>query len=128
MKSIMRTSAWLTAVVLSIGGIACGSGGGETSDQPMARQQSASETAEGVDAVVDTSAAAMKSADITVALIGDDRVDASDIDVTTNQETMTVTLTGTVSSDDEKAAAEEVARAQATEYAVKNDLTVDTDG
>jgi hyperosmotically inducible periplasmic protein len=68
--------------------------------------------------------AAMETADVKTALIADGRIDAGDINVETNKDTKTVTLNGTVASAEQKTLAEDIAKAQATGYAVVNNLTI----
>lgn len=68
--------------------------------------------------------AAGETLDVKTSLIADGRVDASDINVDTNKDTKTVTLNGSVPTAEQKALAEEVAKAQATGYAVVNNLTI----
>ena len=68
--------------------------------------------------------AAMETMDVKVALTADSRVDASNINVDSNHVTKTVTLNGRVPTDAQKALAEDIAKAKATGYTVRNLLTV----
>lgn len=68
--------------------------------------------------------AAVETMDVKMALSADSRVDASNINVDTDHITKTVTLKGRVPSMAQKTAAEEIARAKATGYQVRNALVV----
>jgi osmotically-inducible protein OsmY len=74
--------------------------------------------------VDDAVQAAIETIDVKAALLADKRVDASGINVDTDHETRTVTLKGRVPSSDQRMAAEEIAREQATGYSVANELVV----
>ncbi len=69
-------------------------------------------------------AAAAQTFDVKSALTADSRVDASNINVDTNQVTKTVVLTGHVPTAAQKAIAEEIATSRASSYHVRNELTV----
>jgi len=69
-------------------------------------------------------AAGMETMDVKGALIADGRVDASNINVDTNAQTRTVVLKGTVPDDEQKSLAEQIARREANDYKVVNQLTV----
>jgi hyperosmotically inducible protein len=62
--------------------------------------------------------------DVKTHLMADQSIDASHIDVDTDANTKTVTLSGTVPTAAQKAAAEKVAREQAEGYKVRDLLTV----
>jgi hyperosmotically inducible periplasmic protein len=68
--------------------------------------------------------AAKQTMDVKLALMTDSSIDASKINVDTDDETKTVTLKGTVPSAAQKAAAERVAKANAEGYKIRNMLTV----
>lgn len=68
--------------------------------------------------------AGMETMDVKGTLIADGRVDASNINVDTNAKTRTVVLKGTVPSEDQKQLAEELARREAPDYKIVNQLTV----
>jgi osmotically-inducible protein OsmY len=68
--------------------------------------------------------AAVETMDVKTALMADTRVDAGDIDVDTDHTTKTVTLKGRVPTAGQRTIAEEVARAKAVGYQVRNELTV----
>jgi osmotically-inducible protein OsmY len=62
--------------------------------------------------------------DVKAALMADDEIDASSIDVDAHSETNTITLRGMVPTAAHKAAAERIARDKAKGYKVQNQLTV----
>jgi osmotically-inducible protein OsmY len=79
------------------------------------------EAAKGVGEVID---AKKQTVDVKSALMADASIDASHIDVDTDEATKTVHLKGSVPTAAQKAAAEKVARAKAEGYTVHNMLTV----
>lgn len=84
----------------------------------------ADEAAEATSSVGASVDAAMETADVKSALIGDARIDASDINVDSNKDTKTVTLNGTVPADSMKTIAEEIVKNKAPDWMVVNNLTV----
>jgi len=68
--------------------------------------------------------AAVETMDVKVALTADSRVDASNINVDSNHVTKTVTLNGRVPTEAQKTLAEDIARAKATGYVIRNLLAV----
>lgn len=68
--------------------------------------------------------AAVETLDVKAALSADSRVDASNINVDSNHVSKTVTLNGRVPTDAQKTLAEDIAKAKATGYTVRNMLTV----
>jgi osmotically-inducible protein OsmY len=68
--------------------------------------------------------AAKQTLDVKTALMADAAIDASKIDVDTDEATKTVTLKGTVANANQKSAAERIARAKAGGYSIHNQLTV----
>ncbi len=68
--------------------------------------------------------AAVETMDVKMALSADTRVDASNINVDTDHVTKTVTLKGRVPSAEQKSVAEDIAKARATGYMVRNALVV----
>ena len=68
--------------------------------------------------------AAKQTLDVKTALLADAAIDASKIDVDTDEATKTVTLKGTVPNANQKAAVERIARAKAGGYSINNQLTV----
>ncbi len=67
---------------------------------------------------------AAQTVDVKAALIADQRVDTSKLNVDTNTDTRTVVLKGTVPTAAERTLAEQVAREKATGYRIVNQLTV----
>jgi hypothetical protein len=70
--------------------------------------------------------AAKETIDVKTALMADDTVDASDINVDTFHETKTVVLKGTVPTSAQKTAAGKIAAREAEGYKIDNKLTVKT--
>ncbi len=68
--------------------------------------------------------AGKQTLDVKAALLADSTIDASKIDVDTDENTKTVTLKGSVATAAQKATAERIARAKAEGYKVRNNLTV----
>lgn len=68
--------------------------------------------------------AAFETADVKTALIADDRIDASAINVDTDHQTKVVVLKGTVPSDGQRTIAGDIATRKAVGYRVRNELTV----
>lgn len=67
---------------------------------------------------------ALETAQVKSWLTADTRVDASDINVETNEPTKTVTLLGSVPADSQRTIAEAITKEKATGYTVVNSLTV----
>lgn len=79
------------------------------------------------DAAASTGAAvsgAMQTGEVKTALVADKRIDASNINVDTDEGKKTVTLKGTVPSEAQKTMAAEVATAKAVGYTIVNELTI----
>lgn len=68
--------------------------------------------------------AAKVTGSIKAALVADQAIDSSKIDIDTSDLTRTVTLKGTVPSAAQKAQVESIAKAKASGYTVKNNLVV----
>jgi predicted small secreted protein len=68
--------------------------------------------------------AAKQTLDVKTALMADASVDASRIDVDTDDNTKTVTLKGSVPNAAQKATAERIAKGKAEGYRIKNSLVV----
>ena len=68
--------------------------------------------------------AAKQTLDVKTALMADAAIDASKIDVDTDEATKTVTLKGTVANANQTASAERIARAKAGGYSIHNQLVV----
>jgi osmotically-inducible protein OsmY len=73
---------------------------------------------------VEKTAAGVATMDVKAALIADGRVDAANINVDTSASTKTVVLKGSVPTDEQRTAAEAIAREQAKGYTITNNLTV----
>lgn len=67
---------------------------------------------------------AMQTGEVKTALLADTRIDASDINVDTDEAGKTVTLKGTVPADSQKTIAADIAMKKATGYKIVNDLTI----
>jgi osmotically-inducible protein OsmY len=96
----------------------------EAADARAAGREAASDaakTAAGAGAALD---AAKETIDVKTALMADDTVDASDINVDTFHETKTVVLKGTVRTTAQKDAAGKIAAREAVGYKIDNQLTV----
>ena len=74
--------------------------------------------------VVEKTAAATQTVDVKSALIADGRVDASNINVDTNHETMTVVLKGHVPNASMKGKAGRIAAQEAPNYKIDNQLVI----
>jgi osmotically-inducible protein OsmY len=85
-------------------------------------------TAKGVkvdaEKIAEKASAGAETVDVKSALIADGRVDASNINVDTMAATKTVVLKGTVTSEEQRKLAEQIAQAQAKGYKINNTLTV----
>ena len=89
----------------------------ESRDYGDDAQRTARDAGGAVDAVGET-------IDVKTALIGDDTIDSSDINVDTFHETKTVVLKGSVPTAAQKESAARVAAREAEGYKVENQLTV----
>ncbi len=67
---------------------------------------------------------AAQTIDVKAALMADQNLDASNIEVTTDEAAKTIVLKGTVTAASDKAAAEVIAGARAPGYRIVNDLVV----
>jgi osmotically-inducible protein OsmY len=103
------------------GGNAVSRAGDEVAD---AARSAARETGEAVRSAGSAVGGAVETMDVKTALMTDDRVDASNINVDTNHAAKTVTLKGRVPTATQKATAEQIAAKQATGYRIVNQLTV----
>jgi hyperosmotically inducible protein len=142
----MKNAQWLLVAVLGIGLAGCddtmqgakkdaqdnaaAAKGAEPEAKEAARDaKDAANTAvekakDGVEAATPAVLAAKQTADVKAALMADPTIDASKIDVDTNGDTKTVTLTGTVPTAAAKTTAETIAKSKAEGYAVVNNLAV----
>lgn len=116
----MKRTATLTAgVALAILG-ACNTADGVKKDA----DQAAEKTAEAARSTSEAVSGGVMTSQIKAALMADSRVDASGINVDTNEDSKTVTLNGTVRSESEKKIADSIATAKATDYRVTNNLDI----
>ena len=69
-------------------------------------------------------ASGMNTADVKAALLAEQRLRATDINVESDDATKTLSLNGTVPTSEQKKIAEDVAKAKAPEYKVVNNLTI----
>ena len=132
----MKHSALPTLVLagtLALGAAACGREARPTTppaDDPAARQPSRSpaDTAREPGGAVGTAGSAVAGAtetiDVKAALMRDDGVDASSINVDTDGARKVVVLKGSVSSDAQRMRAEQIAAREAAGYRVDNQLVV----
>ena len=74
--------------------------------------------------VAEKTVAATQTVDVKSALIADNRVDASNINVDTPSNSKTVVLKGTVPTAEQRTVAEQIARDKAEGYTIQNLLTV----
>ncbi len=84
----------------------------------------ADRTAEAASSSADAMGGALETASVKAAIIADDRVSASDINVDTDEPSKTVTLNGAVQTDAQKRIAGEIATAKASGYTIVNNLAV----
>ena len=84
----------------------------------------AGEIKEGAKVLGSEVGAGKQTVDVKAALMADESIDASHIDVDTDADTRTVTLKGTVPTAAQKAAAERLARDKAPGYTIRNLLTL----
>ena len=142
--------AWTGALVIAVAGVACdNTADGVKRDtaeatqeardaaakaQAEASQQSAEARAQGRETAGDAKAmansagaainAAKETADVKAALTADNMVDASNINVDTYADTMTVVLKGYVRTDAQKATAARIAAREAEGFKIDNQLMV----
>jgi hyperosmotically inducible periplasmic protein len=109
MMSIKQISGWTALAVVLALSAGCATAKGVQKDAESATE-----------AVV----AGANTVDVKSALIADGRVDASNINVDTEKETRTVVLKGTVPTAEQKTLAEQIARDNAKDYKIQNNLTV----
>ncbi len=84
----------------------------------------AEKTAEAASATADAMGGALETASVKAAIIADERVGASDINVDTDEATKTVTLNGAVRTEEQKRIAGEIAASKAAGYSIVNNLAV----
>ena len=93
-------------------------------DAGAAARDAARATGDAVMAGGKAADAAVETMDVKVALTADSRVDASNINVDSDHIKKTVTLNGRVPTAAQKTLAEDIAKAKATGYTVRNMLVV----
>ena len=121
MKSINRTITLAGALAFAVMATACGN----TADGAKKDANNmADKTAEAAATTGDAMSGAAETSQIKTALLADTRLNATDINVDTDETKKTVTLRGTVPTDAEKIIAAEIATSKAAGYTVMNDLTI----
>lgn len=121
--SAFRALTVIAAVAaLAVVTIGC-EGAGRAREEAGEQAERAGEKAEEAGDVL---GAAKQTLDVKAALMADEDIDASNIDVDTDHETRTVTLRGSVPTAAQKEEAERIARDKAEGYTVTNLLTVST--
>jgi osmotically-inducible protein OsmY len=109
------STAWL---VLTVG--CSNTADGVKQDSEIA----ADRTAEAASASADAVGGALETASVKAAIIADERVGAGDINVDTDEPSKTVTLNGSVQTEEQKRIAGEIATTKATGYRIVNNLAV----
>lgn len=84
----------------------------------------AEKTADAATATKEAVGGAMLTTEIKSAIVADSRVDASDINVDTDESRKTVTLKGSVKTTSQKQIAGELASGKAVGYSIVNNLTI----
>jgi osmotically-inducible protein OsmY len=87
-------------------------------------ESAAAKTQEAAAATGSAVSGALETGQVKAWLTADTRVDASDINVDTDEAKKTVTLRGTVPADSQKTIAEQIAKDKAVGYTIINDLTI----
>lgn len=87
-------------------------------------ERAADNTAAAATAATQSVGGALETASVKSAIMADRRVDASDINIDTDEARKTVTLNGFVKTADQKRVAGEIAASKAVGYAIKNNLGV----
>jgi len=87
-------------------------------------ERAADRTAEAASRSADAVGGALETASVRAAIIADERVSASDINVDTDEPSKTVTLHGAVTTEEQKRIAGEIATAKAAGYRIVNNLAV----
>ena len=117
MKAIQTMGAAVLLAMLA----ACGNtADGAKKDAENAADKTAEATAKTGDAV----SGAAETTQIKSALLADTNLDASDINVDTDEAKKTVTLKGTVPAESHKKLAGDIATGKAVGYTVVNELTI----
>ncbi len=117
----MKLGQTMAALLLGAFITACGN----TADGVKADTEVAAEkTADAMDATGAAVGGALQTGEIKTAIMADDRVDSSDINVDTDEPSKTVTLRGSVRTESEKTWAGEIATSKAPGYTITNNLVV----
>jgi osmotically-inducible protein OsmY len=131
MKAVKAWLGTLGVITLALVTVACE----DTSRAKEEGREAAGDAADAANRAVDKAGdaagqagdaihAAKQTFDVKAALTADTMIDASHIDVDTDDDTRTVTLKGTVPTAEQKSAAERIAREKAEGYTISNQLTV----
>jgi osmotically-inducible protein OsmY len=126
----MRTGQWMTIVGVAVLLGACSPRGEEDAREAAREAEEAARKAgraveNAAERAVPLADAAATTAEVKTALVADAIVSAFNVDVDTSSEQKTVTLRGTVDTEQAKAKAEAIAREKAAGYAIRNELKVD---
>ena len=129
MKPATRLMNWIGAGVIAATMVACSAEAQrDASEAGNKAAKAAEKTGEAAaQAAKDATKAvggAFETMDVKLALTTDKRVDASNINVDTDQATKTVTLKGRVPTEEQRRVAQEIATAKAVGYRVRNELTI----
>ena len=100
---------------------ACGNTADGAREDTKNAAEAASEAASTAGASMDEAA---ETADVKMALMADNTVDASEVNVDTNRDTKTVTLNGSVKSEGQRTRADIIAKDKAPGFTVVNNLIV----
>lgn len=120
MRRTFSTSSSISAIVALTLITACNTANGVKKDANAAAES----TAEAAKSTSEAVAGGVMTGQIKAALMADSRVDASSINVETNEDQKQVTLLGSVRSENEKQLAGSIAAAKATDYRITNKLDV----
>jgi PBP1b-binding outer membrane lipoprotein LpoB len=115
---IMRVGAGAILLALTVG---CGNTAQGVKEDTA---KAAENTAKAAEATTDVVGGAMLTASVKSAIIADPRVGAREINVDTDEARKTVTLNGTVTTDEQKKVSGEIAATKATGYTIVNNLAV----
>ena len=132
MRAMNRFASLVGAMAFAVVTTACGNtADGVAKDAENAADATANAAANAGTAVDsaagnvgDAMHGAKQTADVKAALTADTRIDAGAINVETDGNAKTVTLLGTVRSQEEKTLAEQIAAEKAEGYKIVNNLTI----
>lgn len=128
MRAMNRFASLVGAMAFAVVTTACGN----TADGVAKDAENAADATANAAPKVDSAAGnvgdamhgAKQTADVKAALTADTRIDAGAINVETDGNAKTVTLLGTVRSQEEKTLAEQIAAEKAEGYKIVNNLTI----